>query len=84
MKTLHPSERAKLLVNLGPDNPLADEGAMLEYATAVIDGGYDLDQLQTLAERTCNRQMLERLSQIPGVDQQRIAGALIVLDVMES
>ena len=42
-----------------------------------------LDQLQTLAERTCNRRMLERFSQLPGVDQQRIAATLVLLDVME-
>jgi len=84
MKNLEATERAKLLLNLGQANPLADEDAMLEYASAVIAGGYDIDQLQTLAERTNHRQMIERFSQLPGVDQQRVAAALVVLDVMEA
>jgi len=84
MTNLNPTERAKLLVTRESANPMADGTAMIDYARALIVGTHDVDQLQTLVEATNHRELMQRFGQVPGADQQRLAGSLAVLDVMES
>lgn len=82
--TLTTSLRARLLVTQHAPNPLADNDATARYAEAVIQNDHDLDQLHGLVERTNRREMIETFrTTVPGADQQRLAGAITVLDVME-